>query len=63
MGFFSTAMDWGLMIGPLIAGMIYDYLDLSRVFYFGGSMELVGVLVFAFLTRNLAKPKDGRGKG
>jgi len=55
MGFFSTAMDWGLMIGPLIAGVIYDYLDLSRVFYFGGSMELVGVLAFAFLTRNLAK--------
>lgn len=55
MGLMNTAMDWGMMIGPLLAGLIYDYLDLPRVFYFGGSMEFVGILVFAFLTRNLAK--------
>ena len=53
MGFFNTAMDLGMIFGPLIGGVIFDQVDLPPVFYFGGMMGLVGVGAFWYLTRGI----------
>ena len=53
MGFFNTAMDVGMIFGPLVGGMIFDHIALPPVFYFGGMMGLVGVSAFWYLTRGL----------
>ena len=61
MGLFNSSMDWGMIIGPLVGGLIFDYLDLPPVFYFGGLMGLLGVMVFGYLTRSGREGERGGG--
>ena len=51
MATFSVAMSAGLAIGPILAGVIADFLSISSVFYFATAMVLVGTVAFSRFTR------------
>ena len=42
MGYFNTAMSFGMIIGPIVSGWIMDLLGLSVVFIWGGMLGLLG---------------------
>jgi MFS family permease len=39
----------GMIIGPLISGLIMDFLNLQAVFYFGGITSIFGIILFYLL--------------
>lgn len=39
----------GMIIGPLTSGLIKDLFDIYAVFYFGGSIAVVGIILFYLL--------------
>ncbi len=45
------AMSIGMAIGPYLSGVIADLVDVNAVFYFGGSVGLIGTGLFAWFTR------------
>jgi predicted MFS family arabinose efflux permease len=49
MGIFDASMGLGMIAGPLISGIIMDYLGIEYVFYFGGLFSAVGMCVFMAL--------------
>ena len=51
MATFSVAMSAGLAIGPILAGVMADFLSISSVFYFATAMVLVGTVAFSRFTR------------
>jgi MFS transporter, DHA1 family, multidrug resistance protein len=51
MGIFDTAMSVGMIIGPLLSGVIMDYMGIAWVFYAGGIICLAGTSVFWLLAR------------
>ena len=46
MSLFSSSMSAGMVISPLIAGILMDTAGIKYVFYFGSSMTFIGVLIF-----------------
>jgi MFS family permease len=54
MGIFDSAMSLGMILGPLVSGIIMDYVGISYVFYIGGFISLCGMMVFYFLSRRKA---------
>jgi DHA1 family multidrug resistance protein-like MFS transporter len=54
MGIFDSAMSLGMILGPLVSGIIMDYVGISYVFYIGGFISLCGMMVFYFLSRRTA---------
>lgn len=46
MGLFSSAMSAGMVISPLIAGILMDTAGIKYIFYFGSSVTFVGILIF-----------------
>ena len=51
MAAFSVAMSAGLAIGPILAGVMADFLSISTVFYFAAAVVLVGAVAFSRFTR------------
>ena len=54
MGIFDTAMSVGMIIGPLLSGIIMDYMGIAWVFYVGGIICLSGTAVFWLLARRVS---------
>jgi len=51
MAAFNVAMSAGLAIGPILAGVIADFLSISSVFYLAAAVVLVGAVAFSRFTR------------
>ena len=48
---FSMAMSIGMAIGPIVSGVIADFINLHTVFYFGAAMGLIGTTLFIWFTK------------
>lgn len=51
MGLFITAMSAGMVIAPLISGMLMQTVGIKYVFYFAGFATLTGVIIFYLQVR------------
>jgi len=51
MGMLDTAMSGGMVVGPLISGMVIDLFGLKATFYVGSVMLSVGTTLFYMLIR------------
>ena len=51
MAVFTMAFSIGMAIGPVLAGVIADSMNISAVFYFGAGVGLAGTVLFLWLTR------------
>lgn len=49
MSIFQISMSFGLVLGPLVGGTIYDLFGLMPIFYFAGAAGLAGSALFAVL--------------
>ena len=49
MSIFQISMSFGLVLGPLVGGTIYDLFGLMPIFYFAGAAGLAGSALFAIL--------------
>jgi DHA1 family multidrug resistance protein-like MFS transporter len=50
MSIFTLALSIGMAIGPVLAGVIADMVDIHAVFYFGATMGLAGLIFFVWFT-------------
>ena len=50
MGILSLSMSVGMMLGPVFAGFISDFVGLRPLFVFGAVAGVLGTLMFAWLT-------------
>jgi MFS family permease len=48
---FFVAMSIGMIAGPLLGGVIADFVDINSVFFFGASAGLIGTGLFIWFTR------------
>jgi len=48
---FAMSMSIGMAIGPIIAGVIADFISIDTVFYFGAVIGLIGTVLFTWFTR------------
>ena len=48
---FTVAMSIGMAIGPIVAGAIADFINISSVFYFSAAMGLIGTSLFIWFTK------------
>jgi MFS family permease len=55
MSLFSSAMSAGMVISPLIAGILMDTVGLKYVFFFGSFVTFIGVLVFYSFVKKYKK--------
>jgi len=53
MAMFTMAMSIGMVIGPVVGGMMVDWVSINSVFYFAAGMGLVGTSLFAWFTRKI----------
>jgi multidrug resistance protein len=49
---FTTALNIGMAVGPVLAGVIVDFTSINVAFYFGALTVLVGAAVFGWFTRS-----------
>lgn len=47
----TMAMSIGMAIGPLLGGVIADFVSINSVFYFAAGMGLIGVSLFAWFSK------------
>jgi len=40
-----------MAIGPLLGGVVADFVNINSVFYFAASMGLIGISLFIWFTR------------
>lgn len=59
MALFNMAMDLGQLLGMIVGGLIFDYLGLSRIFYFGCIMGFIGTGIFIYYLRDYIGLPDG----
>ncbi len=52
MAMVAMAMSIGMIIGPLLSGVIADLVNINSVFYFGAGMVLIGASLFIWFTRS-----------
>ena len=52
MGLFNTAMSAGMIVAPLIGGVVMDTLGVKSVFFVAGVISLLGTLVFYHYVRS-----------
>jgi len=45
----NLGMSGGMIVGPIVSGLIMDLFDLQAIFYFGGSAAVFGALLFYFM--------------
>ena len=48
---FAMAMSIGMTVGPLVGGVIVDFLNIDSVFYFAAGVGLIGASLFAWFSR------------
>ena len=48
---FAMSMSIGMAIGPIVSGVIADFINLNTVFYFGAAIGLIGTTLFIWLTK------------
>ena len=48
----TLAMSIGMAIGPLLGGVITDFVSINSVFYFAAGMGLIGTSLFIWFTKN-----------
>jgi len=48
---FNMAMSIGIAIGPILSGVIADFVNINSVFYFAAAMVLIGTIFFVRFTR------------
>jgi len=48
---FTMAMSIGMAIGPLLGGVVADFVNINSVFYFAAGMGLIGTSLFIWFTR------------
>ena len=51
MSVFFLAMSIGMAMGPLVSGVIADFVNINSVFYFAAAMGLAGTSLFIWFTR------------
>ncbi|MFC1992898.1 MFS transporter [Chloroflexota bacterium] len=51
MGISTMAMSIGMAIGPLLGGVMTDFVNIGSVFYLGAAMALLGTSLFTWFTR------------
>lgn len=49
---FTTALNIGMVGGPILGGVVVDFTNISSVFYFGAVMTVVGAGLFSWFTRS-----------
>ncbi|MEA3307825.1 MAG: MFS transporter [Elusimicrobiota bacterium] len=55
MSLFSSAMSAGMVLSPLIAGILMDTVGLKYIFFFGSSVTFIGVLIFYSFVKKYRK--------
>ena len=48
---FAMAFSIGMVIGPLVGGVIADFANINSVFYFGAAIGLAGTTLFIWFTK------------
>jgi len=48
---FAMSMSIGMAIGPIVSGVIADFITLNTVFYFGAAVGLIGTTLFIWFTK------------
>lgn len=48
MGVFNTGMSAGMVMSPVLSGVVMDTLGIDYVFYIGGVASIVGVVIFYY---------------
>lgn len=48
---FAMAFSIGMVIGPLVGGVIVDFVNINSVFYFGAAIGLIGTILFIWFTK------------
>jgi MFS family permease len=51
MAILAMALSIGMAIGPLLGGVIADFMDIDSVFFFGAGMGLIGTGLFIWFAR------------
>jgi DHA1 family multidrug resistance protein-like MFS transporter len=51
MAMFAMALGIGMAAGPLLSGVIADFVNINSVFYFGASVGFIGTSLFFWLAR------------
>ena len=46
MGVFNTGMSVGMVLSPVLSGVVMDTLGLNYVFYIGGVASMLGMVIF-----------------
>ncbi len=54
LGLGSMGNGIGIVVGSIVSGILIDRFQLSAAFVFGGSMMILGTIVFTWLTRGIA---------
>jgi len=57
MGLLESASSIGFIVGPLIAGIAEDLVGLNSVFYLGGFIGFLGIMLFAMLAKASGEPQ------
>jgi MFS family permease len=57
MGLFSTAMSVGMIVAPIISGVVMDTLGVKSVFFVAGVISLLGTFVFYYYIRRERRVK------
>jgi predicted MFS family arabinose efflux permease len=48
---FSMALSIGMVVGPVIGGLITDFAGINSAFYFGAVITLVGAGLFTWFSK------------
>jgi len=59
MGFVDAAMGFGMLFGSLTSGLVMDAVGIKGVFYYGIIIGLIGLSVFAVVTKEQRRAQDG----
>ena len=58
MGVFNSAMSFGMILAPLISGLVMDTLGLIYIFYVAGIISVIGILIFIFFVKKGIRTSD-----
>jgi len=47
----AMAFSLGMGVGPLLGGVIYDFINVNSVFYFGAAVGVIGTALFVWFAR------------
>ncbi|MEW5761374.1 MAG: MFS transporter, partial [Candidatus Thermoplasmatota archaeon] len=51
MAILDSATSLGMILGPIISGIVMDFMSINWVFYFGGAFGVLGTFIFLILVR------------